>query len=654
MSDGELFSEDSYEFEFEEDEDVDVASGGGSRGSHSDDAIDEDEDDGIENRYYSAKAMKDDDVDQAIAEFHKIVSGSGNGAIGNGEREKLEWIFRSYKQLIKLNFHEANYDEVIRILRAVLPLLPKLNQVAYIEESLSRMIVRYSNVINVDFVQNLYRVLLDQSYFVNDKLWLKINSNLLNLYLEQRKYSDFAALLAQVHTRVTRMPESIQKLYMLEIIAAEIEYLFQIDKLDLTRMSKLYKLSCQSTTAVTHPKIMGVIKECGGKIQFYRKNYQKAKYEFYQSFNSFDEAGSLMEYKLKNLKYLALCSLLSDSELDPFQSSQETHTFVENNGEFDNLKKLIHAYNNFDLRQFEQSLKDSCRSDSFAQTDEIFQHASGEILQNLRLKILVKLIESREEIKFDELCDELNLGVEQVQELLFKLMHEGRLGQHIKVDNLRQRVCHDENSVESLMVPTTPKCIYYNTRLVETILSSSSPGGHDTSTIEDTMEIDARSMQASAPTAVLFPTTQERAPTTTTSTTLRSQFFFLIDRAYKPSDWYASIARWYSFVMSAPPKPKLRSDSAAALPSARRRSQENNNLGYSKAAEKELANFQTGLLNSTIDGSVGGGVGAGGGGGAGAGLNGVGGLDPSADGDDGVVYLKRINLLKSWVTALHD
>ena len=57
-----------------------------------------------------------------------------------------------------------------------------------------------------------------------------------------------------------------------------------------------------------------------------------------------------MKYKL--LKYYALCSLLIESELDPFQS-QETQIISKSSNQFNKLKLLIKYYSDLDLEKFE-------------------------------------------------------------------------------------------------------------------------------------------------------------------------------------------------------------------------------------------------------------------------------------------------------------
>lgn len=533
-----------------------------------------------------AKSLKDDETDKAVVEFKKIIDSSADDDDAN------EWIFKGYKQLIKLYLAEGRLDEVLTTMKQILPLLSQLNK-SYVEESLSRMIVRFGNLLQLDFINNVYQLLLNQDYFHNDKLWLKVNSNMLALYLETGELDKIPQLLSIIHEKFPTIPESIQKLFTLEIIAGEIEYLFKMKELDIPKLTNLYKQSSKFTTAVTHPKILGVIKECGARVQFFRENYEKARAEFYESFKNYDEAGAIAKNKI--LKYLALCSLLCNNDLDPFQS-QETQTYAQFT-EFDNLKKLIKAYKGMSVIEFTQALQED---DEFF-NDEIFKQASKQILENLRIRVLMKSI-GASEVSFRELYLLLQIEGDEFSQLLVKLMGTGRLI-NAKVDFENEVIVHE--SATSLLVPTTAKQIYYNVKLLDTL----------TTTQDDSMVIEETSLLFSGP----------QPPQ---NLNLLSKMFFLIDRPKKPQDWFKSIESWYMYVMSFLPQTcHLEiSQQEQVLDEIKRNKQSQSN---NTAVANELANFNTGLLNSTMQ-------------------------DAYEDEEIDTVEVKKVNLLHSWVNALKN
>lgn len=85
--------------------------------------------------------------------------------------------------------------------------------------------------------------------------------------------------------------------------------------------------------AIPHPRIMGVIRECGGKMWMMESEYQsspkaddpeswdKASTDLFESFRQYDESGS--PQRIQVLKYLVLTYMLMGSDINPFDS-QET------------------------------------------------------------------------------------------------------------------------------------------------------------------------------------------------------------------------------------------------------------------------------------------------------------------------------------------
>ena len=95
-------------------------------------------------------------------------------------------------------------------------------------------------------------------------------------------------------------------------------------------------------SAIPHQRIMGVIKESGGKMwmgermyrtprrnfiaQYLPGQWNRASEDFFDSFRNYDEAGSVQ--RIQVLKYLVLANMLTGSEVNPFDS-QETKPLVE-------------------------------------------------------------------------------------------------------------------------------------------------------------------------------------------------------------------------------------------------------------------------------------------------------------------------------------
>lgn len=93
---------------------------------------------------------------------------------------------------------------------------------------------------------------------------------------------------------------------------------------DLRENKKLkatYEATLKVRSAMPHPRILGVIKECGGKMWMAERAWEKAATDFFESFKQYDESGS--PQRIQVLKYLVLTYMLTGSTINPFDS-QET------------------------------------------------------------------------------------------------------------------------------------------------------------------------------------------------------------------------------------------------------------------------------------------------------------------------------------------
>lgn len=85
-------------------------------------------------------------------------------------------------------------------------------------------------------------------------------------------------------------------------------------------LKALYAGALRIRSAVPHPRILGVIKECGGKVHMADRAWEAAATDFFEAFKSYDEAGAAA--RVRCLKYLVLATMLMQSGVDPFDSQE--------------------------------------------------------------------------------------------------------------------------------------------------------------------------------------------------------------------------------------------------------------------------------------------------------------------------------------------
>ena len=92
---------------------------------------------------------------------------------------------------------------------------------------------------------------------------------------------------------------------LLEIYALEIQ-MYTAQK-NNKKLKALYEQSLHIKSAIPHPLIMGVIRECGGKMHLREGEFEKAHTDFFEAFKNYDESGS--PRRTTCLKYLVLANM---------------------------------------------------------------------------------------------------------------------------------------------------------------------------------------------------------------------------------------------------------------------------------------------------------------------------------------------------------
>jgi COP9 signalosome complex subunit 2 len=184
-------------------------------------------------------------------------------------------------------------------------------------------------------------------------------------------------------------------------------------------LKALYQRALQIKSAVPHPKIMGIIRECGGKMNLAEENWEEAYSDFFESFKNYDEAGSLQ--RIQVLKYLVLTTMLMKSSISPFDS-QETKPYKED-GRISAMTRLVDAYQRDDVHGYMLILRDN--QDLLA--DPFIAENIDEVTRNMRTKAMLKLIAPYSQFRLSFVSNSLSMPPAEVLEILRDLIITGQL-----------------------------------------------------------------------------------------------------------------------------------------------------------------------------------------------------------------------------------
>ncbi|KAM3502266.1 hypothetical protein MY10362_004973 [Beauveria mimosiformis] len=406
MSDDEDFMQESdeeqYDFEYEEDEDEDSG------------------DVDIENKYYNAKQLKLSSPEEAVDEFI---------AIPQLELEKGEWGFKGLKQAIKLEFKLGRYSEAANHFEELLTYVKSAVTRNYSEKSINNMLDYIEKGADgndaVQSMEKFYSLTLQSFQSTNnERLWLKTNIKLVKLLLDRKEYATVSKKLRDLHKACQRedgTDDPSKGTYSLEIYALEIQMLAETK--NNKQLKALYQRALKVKSAVPHPRIMGIIRECGGKMHMSEENWKEAQGDFFESFRNYDEAGSLQ--RIQVLKYLLLTTMLMKSDINPFDS-QETKPY-KSDPRISAMTELVDSYQRDDVHAYEKVLQKN--QDILA--DPFIAENIDEVTRNMRTKGVLKLIAPYTRMKLEWIAKQLKISQPEVQDILGFLIVDGKISGHI-------------------------------------------------------------------------------------------------------------------------------------------------------------------------------------------------------------------------------
>lgn len=410
MSDDDDFMQDSdqeqYDFEYEDDDEAESG------------------DVDIENKYYNAKQLKADNPEEAVQEFL---------GVPELEQEKGDWGFKGLKQAIKLEFALGRYDDAITHYKELLTYVKSAVTRNYSEKSINNMLDYIEKVATEQTaykcMEEFYSLTLQTFQSTNnERLALKTNLKLAKLYLDKKDYAQLTNKVREIHQACQKedgTDDPGKGTYSLEAYALEIQMYAEMK--NNKRLKSLYQKALTVRSAVPHPKVQGVIRECGGKMHMSEENWKEAQSDFFESFKNYDEAGSMQ--RIQVLKYLVLTTMLMKSTINPFDS-QETKPY-RNDPRISAMTDLVDAYQRDDIHQYETILKDN--QDLLA--DSFIAENIDEVSRNMRTKAVSKLIAPYTRFTLQFISKHIKIPVSEVQDILGVLIVDKKLNAKINQEN---------------------------------------------------------------------------------------------------------------------------------------------------------------------------------------------------------------------------
>jgi len=388
----------------------------------------------LENQYYNSKSLKENNPKGALESFQRVLD------LENGE--KGEWGFKALKQMIKINFRLQNYEEMMSRYKQLLTYIKSAVTRNHSEKSINSILDYISTSKQMELLQNFYETTLEALKDAkNERLWFKTMTKLGKLYFDREEFNKLARILKQLRQSCQTVDgeDDLKKgTQLLEVYALEIQ-MYTAQK-NNKKLKALYDQSLHIKSAIPHPLILGVIRECGGKMHLREGEFEKAHTDFFEAFKNYDESGS--PRRTTCLKYLVLANMLMKSGINPFDS-QEAKPY-KNDVEILAMTNLVTAYQNNDINEFEKILKQNRQT---IMEDTFIREHIEDLLRNIRTQVLIKLIKPYTRINIKFISGELNIDPTDVESLLVSCILDSTINGRIdQVSGVLELDKHSEDT----------------------------------------------------------------------------------------------------------------------------------------------------------------------------------------------------------------
>lgn len=378
----------------------------------------EEEDVDIENQYYNSKGLLEgDDPREALEGFRHVVE---------MEQEKGEWGFKALKQIVKLYYKLGKYQDMMEAYRQLLTYVDSAVTRNASEKKINSLLDFISQATDLELLQNFYETTLKAlEKAKNDRLWFKTNLKLCNLWFKKQEFGRMTKILKELHRSCQRDDgtDDVKKgTQLLEVYAIEIQ--MYTEQRNNKRLKQLYQKALTVKSAIPHPRIMGIIRECGGKMHMHDQLWEQAATDFFEAFKSYDEAGN--SRRVQCLKYLVLASMLMESNVDPF-NAQEAKPYKQD-PEIIAMTNLVDAYQSNNINEFEKILRSNRKT---IMDDPFIRNYVEDLLRKIRTQVLLQLIQPYTRVHIQFISKKLNIPAKEVEQLLVSLILDNRIAGHI-------------------------------------------------------------------------------------------------------------------------------------------------------------------------------------------------------------------------------
>ena len=262
--------------------------------TYTDYGSDEDQDDGnegdeeddelieIENSFYEGDDIMKENPQYAVELFEKVVK------LETSRGDEVIWRFKALQKLVKVHFILKEYIKMIQRYRDMLIYMSEVTR-NECTESINVILDTLLTATDPHVLSEMYEITLEALKSAkNERLWFNTNLKLAKLYMDGDKISEAERIL-QLLKKSCQNSDGTDDMskgsLLLEAYCLEIQLCSATR--DAARMRRIYPNTLNMNDVVSDPRIMGLIREEGGKMYMSEGLWIDAYNELYEAFRNY-------------------------------------------------------------------------------------------------------------------------------------------------------------------------------------------------------------------------------------------------------------------------------------------------------------------------------------------------------------------------------
>lgn len=375
----------------------------------------------VENLHANAENNMDKNPQAALRDFLQVVE---------DDQEKGKWTYSAYQGLYKtcllhVTREPEQYEaKMCDYYRKMLTWNYSGRRFVDVDQSINQMIERAQRLPTA-VQRKLYNITVEEiskDIKTFDKLWFKVKYKIATLSLQEGNHDVLMEEICGLHEWCTEGERAFERksTQLLNVYALEIQ--LYTEKEDPKRIRQIYQAADDIKSAIPDPRVLGVLRESGGKMYMRQAMWTEAYDCMFAAFRSYEEASD--PRKIGCLKYLVVTKMLADADINPFDTNEAKA--YQQHPDIVAVTQLLDACESRDLKTFDRVMKDKHNQKSLSE-DKFLASYLDPLIRKLRMQVLRLICKPYKTIAISYVAQELMIPTDEAENLVISAILDNHL-----------------------------------------------------------------------------------------------------------------------------------------------------------------------------------------------------------------------------------